>query len=41
MAFEAAAAEWETAVPRLQWDTPGDLARAVDPATVQITWATQ
>jgi predicted phage terminase large subunit-like protein len=35
LAFEAAAAEWENAVPELQWDTPGDLARAVDPTTVQ------
>lgn len=36
MAYESAAAEWEAPKQeRRQWDTPGDLARAVDPFTVQ------
>lgn len=34
MAYEAAAAEWETPESAL-WETPGQLAAAIDPATVQ------
>lgn len=36
MAFEAAAAEWETPEDDGQrWETPGELAKAIDPTTVQ------
>jgi predicted phage terminase large subunit-like protein len=35
MAFEAAAAEWEIPETARQWETPGPLAAAIDPATVQ------
>ena len=49
MAFEAAAAEWELPDAEPRWETPGELAKAIDPATVQtpaldliddaLTWA--
>lgn len=35
LAFEAAAAEWEAEAAPPRWATPGQLAAAVDPATVQ------
>jgi predicted phage terminase large subunit-like protein len=35
MAFEAAADEWEAADAPPRWAAPGELARAVDPTTVQ------
>lgn len=35
MAFEAAAAEWETPESAVRWETPGELAAAIDPSTVQ------
>ena len=49
LAFEAAAAEWEAGDAPPRWETPGELAAAIDPSTVQtpaldlideaITWA--
>jgi predicted phage terminase large subunit-like protein len=35
LAFEAAAAEWEAESAPPRWATPGDLAMAIDPSTVQ------
>ena len=35
MAYEAAAAEWETPESATRWETPGDLAAAIDETTVQ------